>query len=224
MIMNLGKRLLNFIRKTSGDYNTMSISSGNICMLKDTIKLLGGFKNCFVAELGNQKILAKGKNGKEYKKCTSKEWFENNGALHASFDLNGKDGAFPLDLCEPVPAEFLSKFNLISNYGTTEHVENQEMVFKNIHDLAVPNGFMVHSIPLVGFWKGHCPFHYKENFPERLCEMNEYRLINKFIQDRNKNKLLNFVVKKMRKGDFKGIPQREILFTPNYSHNTDNLF
>lgn len=204
----------------------MSISRDNICMHDIAQQKLGvDWKNINMAELGNQKILNVDKNGKEYKVCTSKKYFTKKGATHTSFDINGKDGSVPINLCESIDNKWKNKFDIVTNYGTSEHVENQWMVFKNINDMCKIDGMMIHSIPMFGSWRGHCPFHYKSDFPEDICDICGYKLIYKNIQLRHKNRLLNFILQKK----FDCFVEREIfgngiVFSKNYHKNTDNLF
>ncbi len=61
------------------------------------------------------------------------------GATHTSIDLNGRDRALRLDLSQPLPADLLGRFDLVTNAGTTEHIvtgddfRDQWQVFKSIH-------------------------------------------------------------------------------------------
>jgi len=203
----------------------MSINQNNLKLIDKAVSFLerDSLSGLSVAELGNQKILAVGPNGKEYKKCVAKEWFKSKGAKHVSFDLNALDGAVKLDLCKSLPKKFVSQFDMVTNYGTTEHVENQKEAFRNIDKMLKSTGVMVHSIPLDGYWIGHCPYHYKENFPEAFCSMNSYHLCLKQIVNRRNSKLLEFIALKMF-DNFVGIPQNEIVFSERYKRNTDNLF
>lgn len=208
----------------------MSISDGNIGLIRvalvDISDDIPKWKGMKMGELGNQKILTKGKNGKDVNRGPSKEIFSKKGVEHTSFDLNGKDGSVQLDLCKPIPEKWRCYFDMVTNYGTTEHCEDQWMVWKNIHEMIRVGGAIVSSIPLDGYWKKHCPYHYTEKFPTILAENNGYEVSFVEIQTRHKvNKLLNFV---LIKSDhvFEG---REtfgggITFTKDYKHNTDNLF
>jgi len=194
----------------------MAISPANFHLISQAVKSLGKpLRKISVAELGNIKI--------RHKNCLAKTWFEEQGAKHVSFDINGLDGAVVMDLCKPIPDKFKGKFDMVTNFGTTEHVQDQEQVFQNIHDMVKVGGVMVHSVPLHGYWKGHCPFRYMVKFPNHLAGLNAYKLLFKEIKDRWKEKLLNFILR--RNGHkFVGVDRSTISSTTNYKRNTDNLF
>ena len=59
------------------------------------------------------------------------------GLSYASIDIDGSPGSIALDLnYEEVPAELVGRYDIVTNFGTTEHVANQLQAFKIIHDLA----------------------------------------------------------------------------------------
>ena len=67
---------------------------------------------------------------------------------------------------------------MVTNYGTTEHINNgQYEVFQNIHNLTKVGGVMIHAIPLVGYWKNHCNYHYTSDFSKVLAEINGYDVV-----------------------------------------------
>jgi len=115
-----------------------------------------------IAELGNQYFRADSL-GVD---VSAKKVFRAMGANHWSFDINEKDGAHYLDLSKPIP-EGMSSFDLVTNFGTSEHVEeSQFQCWKNIHDLCRWDGHMIHTVPAVGHWPRHGTYHYTK---ERLC-------------------------------------------------------
>jgi len=194
----------------------MAISPANIDLIPQGVKFLGvTFKDVWVGELGNINI--------RQLKCTAKSWFKKKGSKHTSFDINGKDGAIAVDLCKPIPDKYKNKFNMVTNFGTTEHVEDQTQVFRNIHDMTTVGGVMIHSVPLHGYWKGHCPFRYTAKFPPMLSGLNGYSLKFQEIRDRWKEKLLNFIVQKTS-NEFVAIDLSAITVSKKYKKNTDNLF
>lgn len=118
------------------------------------------FSGLRIAELGNQlvreSILGKGH------EIPAKRIFEMLGATHVSFDTNGKDGTLPLDLSKPLPEEHRGQYDLVTNFGTTEHVEeSQYWAWRNIHELAAEGAVVLHTLPEVGAWPGHGKYHYK---------------------------------------------------------------
>jgi len=110
-----------------------------------------------MAELGNQQLRA-AILGNEF---PTKRLFKALGAHHVSFDINGQDGALPLDLSQPLPTKYHAAFDLVTNFGTSEHIEaSQYWCWRNVHDLCRPNGWMMHTIPEIGSWPRHGKWHY----------------------------------------------------------------
>jgi hypothetical protein len=94
---------------------------------------------------------------------------------YASIDIDGSPGSIPLDLnYDDVPHEEKSKYNLVTNFGTTEHVANQLNAFKIIHDLAAVRGIMMHHLPAQGNFN-HGLINYNPKFFWMLARSNEYR-------------------------------------------------
>ena len=148
----------------------MALTKINSEYEKNVLKHLGwkyqGLKWC---EFGNQRSFL-GKSGKEL--------LEDRGVEHTSMDLNGLDGALRIDLGKPVPADFLNRYNVITNYGTIEHINNQYDAFKNAHDMCRAGGIMIHSFPLVGNWPKHCRYYYDLEFVHKLAVACELGLDN----------------------------------------------
>lgn len=127
------------------------------------------YKGLLMCELGNQKMrFGKYKTGKEYFKAL--------GVKHISIDINGKSGAKKLDLAAPIN-RWKNTFDIVTNFGTSEHVEGQHACFENIHNFCRVGGAMVHAVPLKGTYKGHSPYHYDNTFFNKLAEANYYTVI-----------------------------------------------
>jgi hypothetical protein len=105
---------------------------------------------------------------------TGKNYFKDKGILeHVSIDLNGKNGALRIDLTKPV-TQWSEYFDILTDYGTIEHVNNQYAVFKNVHDIVKIGGAIVHTLPEIGYFKTHCDYHYDMNFFKDLSLKNGY--------------------------------------------------
>ncbi len=141
-----------------------------------------GLKWC---ELGNQRT---------YKNEVAKEIYLSLGVEHISIDINCEDGALPIDLDKPVPFIFLGQFDVITNYGTIDHVNNQYQVFKNVHDMCKKGGIMIHAFPLKGHWPKHCRYYYSEVFVKGLANACNYRIINYTILDKDVCKTPNNLI------------------------------
>jgi hypothetical protein len=147
-----------------------------------------------ICQLGNQRMRPGASRFGTYQKHLRKKGY---GCV--SIDWNGKDGARPLDLSKPLPEELHGQFDIVTNFGTTEHVSNQEQVFRNIHALCRVNGMMVHALPMFPGWKGHSPFHYDATFAAALALAGDYNLIEFRVQLRKAGCLLCFTVQKNNK-------------------------
>jgi len=83
------------------------------------------------------------------------------------FDLNHQQ----------VPDAWKGKFDVVMNFGTTEHLLNQFNAFKVIHDATKQNGYMVHSLPFLGY----CDHGYFTYTPRCMFDMagyNNYEVVH----------------------------------------------
>ena len=113
-----------------------------------------------------------------------KYYIEKKKALeHISIDWSGMYESLPIDLCLPVPEEMLDRFHLITDFGTIEHVNNQYQAFKNVHDMCIKNGIMLHTIPTLNYWKFHCLYLYSKEFFFKLAELCRYKILDLKIKN-----------------------------------------
>jgi len=95
---------------------------------------------------------------------------------YAAIDIDGAD-IIRLDLnYESIAPELVGKYKVVTNFGTTEHVANQLNAFKTIHDLAAPDGVMIHHLPMQGMLN-HGLINYNPKFFWMLSRGNEYRIV-----------------------------------------------
>ena len=121
-----------------------------------------------VFELGNQ----------EFGRGTAKEEYLKKGVIeHVSVDINGRDGSLKFNLDNNLPKNLHNKFNLITNYGTTEHINDQYSVFHNINEVCLEGGIIIHALVLPDNWEGHGRYYYSVNFVKQLAELFEYKII-----------------------------------------------
>ena len=163
----------------------MGMRTTELNLVDEALGLAGlAYADCQMLELGNQWVRSAD--------CSSKSYFLEQKGLqrHVSIDLNGSDGALPMDLRLPIPdSEHLGAYNLMTNFGTTEHVDGQWQCYRNIHDLVAVHGLMVHAVPRVGNWKGHCEHFYTVEFFAALAEANRYEILkNEVNVDRGAGK------------------------------------
>lgn len=108
-------------------------------------------------------IISPGKNmlelgNKKNDKGTYKKFFKKVGLNHVSVDWNGRDGSIKLDLRQIQNAflhEWYEFFDIVTNFGTTEHVIPQKSVWENILNALKVGGHLVSVTPLPGDWKKH---------------------------------------------------------------------
>ena len=115
-------------------------------------------------ELGNKHNLSVKRAGGD---GVYKNWFQALGWDHTSVDINGKDGALPLDLTQD---QDLGQFDLVTNFGTTEHIGDdiaqQGVAWRNIHRACA--GLFVSVTPLPGDWPTHGRWYPTRTFFESL--------------------------------------------------------
>jgi SAM-dependent methyltransferase len=82
---------------------------------------------------------------------------------------------FDLNIHAPGP-RLASQFDLVMNFGTTEHVINQLRAFQTIHDLTRPQGLIYHDLPMAGYLD-HALFRYDPLFFRTIVAANNYTII-----------------------------------------------
>ena len=113
-------------------------------------------------ELGNKR---RSPSHKPYKAA-----FERMGIRHVSVDLNGEDGALPLDLRQPLN---LGRFDMVTNFGTSEHVSEQEPVWRNIIEAC--GKVLISMTPFTG-WENHGIHYPTREFYEELAKLNGFKI------------------------------------------------
>jgi SAM-dependent methyltransferase len=91
-----------------------------------------------------------------------------------AIDLHGTELALKFDLNEPLPIANL--FDVVVNVGTAEHVFNQDQFFRTAHERCKPGGYMMHNLPLTG-WFDHGFYSYGPTFVVDLAAANNYRIV-----------------------------------------------
>jgi len=81
---------------------------------------------------------------------------------------------------------FMQKFDVVTNFGTTEHIFNQYAAFNNIHKLCKENGLMIHSLPIQGAYE-HGLYNYHPNFFYSLASENKYKIEYFGLRHKNLN-------------------------------------
>lgn len=129
-----------------------------------------------ILELGNQTIYYGGDYGKP-----AKPMFEKMGYIHISIDKNGQDSALPLDLSYPIQEVLADlgikeKFDIVTDFGTSEHIENAYECWKNVHVLCKIGGLIICELPKTGSWKEHGFHYYTVEFFKEFAKLLNYEI------------------------------------------------
>lgn len=97
-------------------------------------------------------------------------------------DMDGRNNAFKFNLNANLELEynFTGNYDLVTNYGTSEHCFDQHQVFRNIHNLCAPGGIIIHALPFQGF-VNHGFFNYQPDFFRDIAAANNYCIIGMYI-------------------------------------------
>jgi hypothetical protein len=190
---------------------------------KSIERVFGDAQGLSMLELGDQVI-----DDPAIPEKTGKAYFERRGFEHVSVDLNGRHGALVRDLTKPEQfRDCHNRWDIITNAGTTEHVEpfeSQYECFGMLHDCLKPGGIAIHIVPDVeehdnhGAWRNHCRYYYSQFFFELLAAENKYEMLSNTVI----NGLRCAAVRKVEAVPFTidrglflhSISRREMTFTP----------
>lgn len=94
---------------------------------------------------------------------------------YSSIDLNGQRGAIIHDLNFPfTDSSMFGRFDLVTDYGSNEHVFNVSETYKTMHKLCKPLGLMVIHQSMFG---GNGYYNFDIAFFESLAAANHYKII-----------------------------------------------
>lgn len=137
-------------------------------MIRQTIELLGG-----------QKIRDDELDAISNRAPTS-DFYKLIGWEHKALDADGWYGD-PFDLnLDTAQDDDRGAYCLCMNFGTTEHLIDQNNAFRVVHDIVRPGGMMLHSAPFLGM-VDHGFFSYHPNFFSALAHFNSYELLGLWI-------------------------------------------
>ena len=159
----------------------MGVTNVTLNSFKEVLKkkFPNGLIGQTVIELGDQQIYIQGKEQVLFKTYPFFDYTE-----HISIDWHGNNGVLKLDFREKMPQNLINKADLLTNFGFTEHVDNQYMAWKNINDLLKVGGIAISELPGMPNFPGHetLPY-YTVKFFNELCKKCNYEiLINRFQQ------------------------------------------
>lgn len=135
----------------------------------DFVKALQLPKGFTVCELGDQWVTH------ELPHRIAREFFQGLGcSRYESVDANGR-GTITFDLNRKWHGK-TGQFDLVTDFGTGEHVFNQAEVWRTLHVLAKPKGFIAFDHPSQGY-PGHSFYRLDECLLRDIAAANAYRVL-----------------------------------------------
>jgi len=124
---------------------------------------------CNLLELGNQTVYFGNTYGSIAKALLTKEGYD-----HTSIDINGRDGALPMDLGTPLAIE---PFDVVTDFGTSEHVVSYYNVWLNKYKACRVGGLIISENPKTGNWSGHGHHYLTEKFYTELAKKSGMEIL-----------------------------------------------
>ena len=165
----------------------------------DFIRVLPLPKKFAVCELGDQWITY------EMPHRLAKDWYSELGCgRYVSIDANGR-GDVTFDLNRKWGAK-VTQFDLVTDFGTGEHIFNQAELWRTIHRLTKPGGFIAFDHPSQGY-EGHSFYRIDECLYPVLADANRYEIIALTKTTSTRGELVRGVFKKTQETKFQA-PQQ----------------
>ena len=131
--------------------------------------------------------------------------FAEAGFRYVSFDIVEAPFCEYFDLnVDSVPAVRRNTFDLVLNFGTTEHVMNQYNAFKALHDSATPGGLIYSYFIRAGHME-HGLVHYSDRFVDLWCQANAYEALWRYDHDKPNEECTWLVVKRPTDAAFQAV-------------------
>lgn len=148
-----------------------------------SVKMLEFGPQNLLGDFTDQRFYKFSYNGEALGQCNisdavfARKYFENIGFEYKAIDYFSVDGCLELDLnYSDIPDEYIGKFNVVTNIGTSEHIFNQFNCFKNIHDATDVGGLMAHGVPMNNMID-HGFFNAQPNLFLSMAVANDYEII-----------------------------------------------
>jgi SAM-dependent methyltransferase len=160
------------------------------------LKLPAGYTVC---ELGDQYIT------EEIPHRLARNFYEETGcSRYISIDGNGR-ATRTFDLNLPLPA-ILGRFDLVTDFGTGEHIFDQRQLFKSIHQLVQNGGHFVWDRPCQGY-RTHCFWLADECVYRNFAAANLYKVERLERRTTSRGELIRGVMRKIGDKKFR-VPQQ----------------
>jgi hypothetical protein len=158
----------------------MGITTASLNRL-NKFNLLDRNRKYRMLELGCQNIYDNSYEGVS-NQMIAKNYFTSLGVEHTSWDITGCQCSEKIDLRDILYLSKYGQFDVITDYGTLEHVENIEKggfyeAYSNIHSLCKEGGLMIHESPAIGHWIGHGFNYVSQEFFIQLAKDNGYNVL-----------------------------------------------
>ena len=134
-----------------------------------------------VGEYGSQNLYLDGELSTPY----SNVYYESKGIEYICFDLSKENNCLVYDLTYPLPDKFNDNFDLVTDFGCTEHygregkhhLEGFYNSWVNKHNILKVSGITVNENPKSGHWQNHGFNYYTEEFYKGLAKFADYEII-----------------------------------------------
>jgi len=100
-----------------------------------------------------------------------------------SIDLNGEGGSLVLDLStsllpHPItPLKGYNYYDVVTDFGTSEHVSDLRECRKNCHDYCAVGGYMVYINPMKGHWPQHGNHYFTKDHYVSVANVCNYEIV-----------------------------------------------
>lgn len=118
-----------------------------------------------------------------------RDWYLDQGLEYVCLDWNGLDGAVELDMNYSLQPDEIQNgmergFHVVTNFGFSEHVEDQHSCWRNIHGFVGQDGWLSICMPLMPAWKGHGIWMPTQEWYLEFARLNGYWIERWQIWDR----------------------------------------
>lgn len=128
---------------------------------------------------------------------------------YESIDGNGR-GTVTLDLNRSLSAQgcdhLVGAFDLVTDFGTGEHVFDQAQVWRTIHALVKVGGYIAFDRPTAGY-PTHCYYLVDECLVRDIARANAYEIVRLDREKTKRGELVRGVLRKQIAGPFQ-VPQQ----------------
>lgn len=166
----------------------------------DMVRALRLPKGFSVCELGDQMVSGK-------VATPAVEFYRSLGCgRYEAIDGNGR-GTLIADLNLAIyAAHFDGGFDLVTDFGTGEHIFDQAQVWRTLHDLTKVGGFIAFDRPAQGY-PAHCFYLVTESWCRDIAAANNYRVVRLELGTTPRGQLWRGVFQRTDRRMFK-IPQQ----------------